>query len=144
MDNTICPFCNSEKVTTLKLYCAAMNENRKVQDFLHSLELQFKYGMPVAAAGVGAIILSFLLYNSSSYRNTFWDRSDMGFTGYFGLFALASAGCYAIYWGMEKNNKHKIYAPIQDGNMRFYDSAKICNECQKAWIPGFEKTSRQF
>lgn len=153
METTVCPFCNSEKTSSLKAYCSIVS-NENTRRFLNGIRPTFKYGIPVCIAGIAMMIAAYVIGNSSAYYNTFhednafWKSYETGsgisFTGVLGLVMIAGIGIAITAWGSIKHAEDTTLRHIREQNKRFYDEAIVCQDCRKAWVPGFEDKSRIF
>lgn len=153
METTVCPFCNSEKTSSLKAYCSIVS-NENTRRFLNGIRPTFKYGIPVCIAGIAMMIAAYVIGNSSAYYNTFhednafWKSYETGsgisFTGVLGIVMIAGIGLTAIIWGYQKYSEDTTARTSREQDKRFYESATACKDCNKAWVPGFEDKYRTF
>jgi len=100
------------------------------------------------------IIAAFAMGNSHAYLNTFyeynafWKMYDYGtgmsFPGVLGLVTIAGIGIAITAWGSIKHAEDTTLRHTREQNKRFYDEAIVCQDCRKAWVPGFEDKSRIF
>lgn len=152
MENAVCPFCNSEKTSSMKAYCSIIS-NENTQRFLKGIQPTFRYGIHVGIAGIAMIIAAFIIGNSQAYINTFytdysvlWKRhggpAGVSFPGVLGIVMVAGTGIVAIVWGYLKHTEDMTIKTSREQDKRFYDSAIVCQDCRKAWVSGFEDKYR--